>query len=106
MCIVLIAPLLLLMPRRWTARTVQVLLVLGALEWLRTTVALVDARQTSGKPWTRMAIILGSVAVFTLLSGFMFRLPPLARRYFARTRPGFDVVVSGTSQEPGHEPRA
>ena len=38
-------------------------------------------RQDSGKPWMRLAIILGSVAVFTAASGLVFRLGPLKKRY-------------------------
>jgi len=74
-------PFVLVIPRRWSARGVQVVLVLGAAEWVRTAWVLVAARQADGRPWTRMAIILGSAAVFTAASGLVFLLGPLKDRY-------------------------
>jgi hypothetical protein len=77
-------PFALLLPRRWAACLVQVALVLGALEWVRTVLNLIMIRQAAGQPWMRMAIILLSVAAFTAASGLVFRLGPLKERY----RPG------------------
>ena len=77
----LAVPFVLLVPRRWSARLVQVVLVLGALEWIRTVLMLVMARKAAGQPWTRMAIILGFVAVFTAASSMVFRLGALRKRY-------------------------
>jgi len=74
-------PFVLLPARRWSARLVQIVLVLGAIEWVRTMLMLVMARQSAGQPWMRMAIILGSVAVFTAASCLVFRLGPLKERY-------------------------
>ena len=74
-------PLVLLFRRRWAPRLVQAALVLGALEWVRALLMYVMIRQDSGKPWMRLAIILGSVAVFTAASGLVFRLGPLKKRY-------------------------
>ena len=59
----------------------QVLLVLGALEWLRTLFMFAQMRIAFGEPWTRLAIILGAVALFTALSGLVFRNRKLAARY-------------------------
>jgi hypothetical protein len=72
---------LLFIPRRWAARTVQVLLVLGALEWLRATVVLIDHRMSADDDWLRMAIILVCVALFTGLSALLLQTPRLRRRY-------------------------
>lgn len=80
MCLLL--PLLLFIRRSWAARVVQAALLLGALEWLRTMVVLIDVRESAGLPWTRLAIILGSVALFTAASGFVFAIPRLRRRYW------------------------
>ena len=74
-------PFVLLVQRRWAARLVQVALVLGALEWVRITLMLIMIRQDDGRPWMRMAIILGSVAALTAASGLVFRLGPLKKRY-------------------------
>lgn len=72
---------LLLVRRPWVARTIQAVLVLAAAEWARTLWVFVAIRRDLGLPWTRMAVILGSVAVLTLLSTQVFRWEPLRRRY-------------------------
>jgi len=74
-------PFVLLFPRRWSACLVQVALVLGAIEWVRTLLNLVTIRQAVGQPWMRMAIILGSVAVFTAASALVFGFGSLKKRY-------------------------
>ena len=74
-------PFVLLFRSRWAARLVQTLLVLGALEWVRALLMYVSIRQSSGKPWMRLAIILVSVAAFTAASCLVFRLDPLKERY-------------------------
>lgn len=79
---------LLFVPRAWAARTVQVGLVAGALEWLLTLWRLVEMRQATGQPYARLAAILGAVALFTALSALSFRTRALRRRY--RTRLGQD----------------
>jgi hypothetical protein len=76
-------PLLLSLRRAWVVRIVQVILIVGALEWVRATLAIRAVRIDEGREWHRMAIILASVAAFTFLSGTLYELPPL-RRYFGR----------------------
>lgn len=66
-------PLLLLFRLRWVTRIVQLILVLGALEWLRTSLSLIDERRSSGQEWAAAAIILLFVAVFTAISAFTIR---------------------------------
>jgi len=77
----LIIPLLLFYRNRWVPRIMQLFLVLAAFEWIRTTLLLVSERQAQGQPWLRMGIILGGVAVFTLLSVLIFKNKKLALRY-------------------------
>ena len=72
---------LLAVPRCWAARTLQVVLVIGALEWVRTTVVLATARQAVGLPATRLVIILAAVAIFTAASALVFRSDRLRRRF-------------------------
>ncbi len=74
-------PALLLFRRPWAARLVQIILVLGALEWIRILMVLVDERRTAGQSWTRLAIILGLVAVFTGGSALVFCWDSLKKRY-------------------------
>jgi hypothetical protein len=59
----------LLVPRSSGAlRLLQGLLLLGALEWVRTLAAIVEDRRLLGQPWHRLVVILGSVALVTALS--------------------------------------
>jgi hypothetical protein len=74
-------PFVLLVRRRWAARLVQVVLVLGALEWVRTAMRLITERQAEGRGWMRLAIILAAVAAITAASALVFRLDALKKRY-------------------------
>jgi hypothetical protein len=69
--------LLVFVRRPWAARTIQVCLLLGSIEWLRSTVSLVLSRIEAGEPFLRLAIILGGVALFTALSSLVFRTSKL-----------------------------
>lgn len=77
-----VAVLFVLFARRpWVPRLFQVLLALGALEWLRAMYVYIEMRMAWGESWTRLALILVSVALFTALSGLVFRARKLAARY-------------------------
>ena len=78
-CVLMIA--LLFVRRTWSARAMQAMLLLGALEWLRTAVQLANARMEAGDPYMRLAFILGGVALFTALSTIVFQTPRLKRRF-------------------------
>ncbi len=78
---------LLAVPRSWAARTLQAALLLGAAEWIRATAFLVDLRRDAGRPWVRLAVILGAVTLLTALSALVFQ----ARRMKARYGPGQPV---------------
>lgn len=84
--LIAIGVLLALLPVRkpWAARLVQIALLLGALEWLRTLVLLAQWRMQAGQPALRLAIILGSVAVITGLSALLFQTRRLGRFYGLR----------------------
>jgi hypothetical protein len=71
-------------PRRWAATVAQVALMLGALEWVRTLFAFAGARVAQGRPVLRLALILGAVIAFTLLSAWLLRTGA-ARRWYERT---------------------
>ena len=72
---------LLVLRRDWVPRLFQVLLVLGAIEWLRTLYLLAAMRIAWEEPWLRLAVILGGVALFTALSGLVFVNRKLAAYY-------------------------
>jgi hypothetical protein len=67
---------------RWVLRAAQVLLVLGFVEWLRTTNALIRMRLMEDREWKRAAIILLSVGVVALLSALLLQTRR-ARQHFA-----------------------
>ena len=73
--------LLLFVRRPWAARLVQVALVLGALEWLRTMYELAQIRAMHGLPYGRMLVILGVVAAVTLCSALFFQTRALKDVY-------------------------
>jgi hypothetical protein len=65
----------------WAARVLQAALLLGALEWLRTAAALIAIRQSLDQPWTRLAIILGGVALATGLCALIFQSRAVKARF-------------------------
>ena len=73
------APWLLLLRRTWATRLLQLILVVGALEWVRTTLQIRSIRLEQGRDWERMATILFSVAAFTFVSSLVYFLPPVRR---------------------------
>jgi hypothetical protein len=79
--VVLCLPFLLLIRRPWVAKTIQVALLLGTLEWLRTLLQLAGERIQMGQPVLRLVVILATVAVVTLLSAFTFRTATLKKMY-------------------------
>jgi hypothetical protein len=86
--LVLLTFVLLLVPllgvrRRWVSRLVQVVLVLGAAEWVRTLIQTAARRSAAGEPMLRLIVILGSVALVTALSALALRTGPLGRWYEA-----------------------
>ena len=74
-------PCLLFLREAWVPKLFQVLLVLGALEWLRALYGFAAMRIAFAEPWMRLAVILGAVALFTGLSGLVFRSGKLRARY-------------------------
>ncbi|MCK5786661.1 MAG: hypothetical protein KAH54_08905 [Candidatus Sabulitectum sp.] len=81
-------PVLLFVRRAWAARTVQIILFLGGLEWVRTTIEIASRRMDAGEPWVRMAVILGAVAVFTAVSAL-----PFSRNRSLRVKYGLEKNV-------------
>lgn len=72
---------LLLVRRAWARTVVQLVLLLGTFEWVRTLLNLARLRSALGEPWLRMAIILGAVALGTALAALLLE-SGRARRHF------------------------
>ena len=62
---------LVLVPRPWAGPMLGLVLLFGALEWLRTAWVLATLRDSMGLPSGRLLAILGAVALFTLVSAFV-----------------------------------
>jgi len=77
----LAVPFLLLIRRAWVARSIQLMLLLGALEWIRSMFGYIEVRKSMGEDWGRLAIILVTVAVLTACAGLVFRGKSLKKRY-------------------------
>jgi hypothetical protein len=72
---------LLFLKKSWVLWSVQIALFIGSLEWVRSTLKYIEIRQQIGEDWHRLAIILFSVAAFTLISGLLLLLPAIRKRY-------------------------
>ncbi len=77
----LITPFLLLIRKPWIARSIQVLLLIGAAEWVRSMLGYIQVRKEIGEDWGRLAIILVTVALLTACSALVFRGKSLKKRY-------------------------
>jgi hypothetical protein len=77
-----LAPIALLFVRKpWAARVVQVILVLGAIEWARTLYELAQMRLAQGMPAARLVIILGAITILTAASALLFETQTIKRIY-------------------------
>jgi hypothetical protein len=77
----ILAPVLLLIKKRWILLFVQWLTYSGAIVWIYTTFSLVQQRRTAGAPWVRMLLILSGVTVFTLFAGYLLSSENIKQRY-------------------------
>lgn len=64
---------LLFVRKTWAARTLQAGLAIGVVEWIRTLAAFAGQRRALGMPTTRLAVILGGVALATAACLLVFR---------------------------------
>lgn len=77
----LLIPLILFIKRAWVAKLIQIVLIIGSIEWIRILFVYANERQAIGAPYIRLVIILGIVALFTGLSALVFRNQSLKERY-------------------------
>ena len=75
-------PALLFIKRAWAARLVQIILLLGMFEWIRTLLNLVAERGYLGESWSRLAIILGVVAIISGGSALVFSYNSSVRKRY------------------------
>ena len=74
-------PFLLLIRKRWSLIIVQISLYIGSWIWVRTGIIIIHERMMLGIPWIRVALIIGLLALFTLLAGLLLNAPVMKARY-------------------------
>jgi hypothetical protein len=77
----LATPLLFLYQKRWSLILLQLTAYAATLCWLWAAFWLVEFRQQAGRPWTAAALILGAVALFTLVAGLLMNSRCMRERY-------------------------
>lgn len=81
MLICLAAPFLLYIKKRWSVLVIQALTVIAAAVWLLTLYAIIQERIIEGREWIGPVIILGVVAGYTLLTGWLLNSPVVKEQY-------------------------
>ena len=77
----LLIPLILIWKNKFSARTVQLLLIIYGFEWIRTINYYAQIRIAKGEDWSRLAIILGIVALLNFATILVFRSKSMKERY-------------------------
>lgn len=77
----LAAPLLFFWRNRSSLIALQLLAYGATGTWIAAAIQLVQMRQQTGQPSTVAAIILGSVALFTLVAGLLLNSRAITERY-------------------------
>ncbi len=81
--IALFLPALLFVRHVAATRALQIALLIGAASWLLTASELADERRLQKRPYTRMLVILGGVALFDLFAAGLLEAPSMRRRRLA-----------------------
>jgi hypothetical protein len=81
MALCLGAPLLFAWRSRWSLIALQLLAYGAAATWIAAAIQLVQMRQQLGQPWSVAVIILGAVALLTLLAGLLLNSRSMRARY-------------------------
>lgn len=74
-------PLCFLKKSPWSLILLQIGAYCGAIIWIATAFQLVAERQQEGRPSTAAVIILGAVALFSLMSGLLLNSQLVRDRY-------------------------
>ena len=77
----IIAPFILLIKKRWSLIALQALAYIGGGVWISTIIVIAQSRISYGEPWSRMAYILGAIAIFTILAGLLLNSPKVKEKY-------------------------
>lgn len=80
----LLLPFLLFIKKKYIAKTIQLVLIAGAAEWIRAMFHYINLRKETGDDWIRLAIILSIVSLFTLLSALIFQTKAMKNIYSSK----------------------
>ena len=75
------APFILFIKKRWSLLTIQALTVAAAVIWLFTLYGIIQERLLEDRSWAASGIILGVVAGYTLLTGWLLNSPVVKEKY-------------------------
>ena len=74
-------PLLFLWKKRASLVALQLMAYAAAATWIYVAFRLVELRQQTGRSWAGAVLILGSVALFTLVAGLLLNSRAISERY-------------------------
>ena len=77
----ILTPFILLIKKRFSLILVQVMAYAGGSVWIYTIIEIARRRIEYGQPWIRMAIILGAVALITVLAGLLLNSRKMKEKY-------------------------
>lgn len=77
----LLIPFILIWKNKFSARAVQLFLIICGFEWIRTINYYAQIRIAKGEDWSRLAIILGVVAFLNFATILVFRSKSMKERY-------------------------
>lgn len=76
-------PLLFLIRKRWSLIAVQLSDYGGAAVWFYTAFTIIQERMILGRSWGASAIILGSVATFSIFAGLLLNSLAVKEKYLS-----------------------
>jgi len=76
-----LTPLLFTFRKSWSLIVLQILAYFSAGIWIVTAFLLVQERVALERPWTAAAVILGSVAAFTVAAGLLLNSNAIRKKY-------------------------
>jgi ferredoxin len=77
----LLFPLVLFFRKKWILRIYQTYLLAGGIIWIERVFHYAQLRESQGRSWVRLAVILSAVAVFTLLSALILERKKIQSHY-------------------------
>lgn len=66
-----VLPLLLLVRKKWSDMILAVSISITVPVWIHTALSIIAVRKAAEAPWHRLAVIMGGVALFALITAFL-----------------------------------